>query len=198
GVFGPRSREMIAAWQKKLGMPGTGFLTVAQRDQLLRAAAPAVARWDDEQKKIDEHKKAEEEKKKSDAQSAIALNQAGSGASATSASGSSGPSVAGTETSRTAALRDGIYRGGLGIHARALSLELRMSNGNGTGTATSSTCGTGPISLTVDPAGSVTGEMRVATSPNVCEWGPARITGRADGGKLQLVVIGSHSTYQSR
>ena len=57
GVFGPRSREMIAGWQKKAGAPPTGFLTAAQRDQLLRMAAPAVTRWDDEQKKLDEEKK---------------------------------------------------------------------------------------------------------------------------------------------
>ena len=74
GMFGPRSREMIAAWQKKAGAPATGFLTAAQRDQLLRAAAPAVARWDEEQKKI------EDEKKKPDAtQTAAAPSPSGSG-----------------------------------------------------------------------------------------------------------------------
>src|SRR5262249_10846770 len=72
GVFGPRSREMIAGWQKKAGAPATGFLTAAQRDQLLRGAAPAVARWDEEQMKIEEQKKAHEEKKKSDATQAAA------------------------------------------------------------------------------------------------------------------------------
>src|SRR5262249_7892731 len=56
GVFGPRSREMIASWQKKAGVPATGFLTAAQRDQLLRAAAPAVARWDEEQRKLEGEK----------------------------------------------------------------------------------------------------------------------------------------------
>jgi len=58
GVFGPRSRDMIAGWQKKAGAPASGFLTAAQRDQLLRAAATAVTRWDEEQKKIEEEKKA--------------------------------------------------------------------------------------------------------------------------------------------
>jgi serine/threonine protein kinase/peptidoglycan hydrolase-like protein with peptidoglycan-binding domain len=64
GIFGPRSRDMIAAWQKTANAPATGFLTAAQRDQLLRAAAAAVARWDEEQKKIEDQKKAEDEKKK--------------------------------------------------------------------------------------------------------------------------------------
>jgi peptidoglycan hydrolase-like protein with peptidoglycan-binding domain len=58
GMFGPRSREMISAWQKKVAAPASGFLTAAQRDQLLRSATPAVTRWDEEQKKIEEKKKA--------------------------------------------------------------------------------------------------------------------------------------------
>ena len=191
GVFGPRSREMIAAWQKKAGAPATGFLTAAQRDQLLRSAAPAVARWDEEQKKI------EDEKKKPDAtQAATTLNQSGSGASAPPASGPSGPGVAGAGSSRAAALRDGTYGGGLGLYARALSLELRMSNGSGTGTVTSSTCGTGPMSLTVDASGNVTGEMKVLSGGS-CSWASARITGRAEGGKLLLTVKGDHFSNAS-
>jgi len=57
GVLGPRSREMIAGWQKRTGAPATGFVTAAQRDQLFRSAAPAVARWEEEQKKIEDDKK---------------------------------------------------------------------------------------------------------------------------------------------
>ena len=192
GVFGPRSREMVAAWQKKANAPATGFLTAAQRDQLLRSAAPAVTRWDEEQKKI------EDEKKKPDAtQAATTLNQSGSGASAPPASGPSGSGVAGAGSSRAAALRDGTYGGGLGIYARALSLELRMSNGSGTGTVTSSTCGTGPMSLTVDASGNVTGEMKVTPLVASCDWVSARITGRAEGGKLLLTVKGDHISNAS-
>jgi peptidoglycan hydrolase-like protein with peptidoglycan-binding domain len=191
GVFGPRSREMVAAWQKKANAPATGFLTAAQRDQLLRSAAPAVTRWEEEQKKI------EDEKKKPDAaQAAATLNQSGTGASAPPASGPSGPGVTGAGSSRAAALRDGTYGGGLGIYARALSLELRMSNGSGTGTVTSSTCGTGPMSLTVDASGKVTGEMRVLSGGS-CSWVSARITGRAEGGKLLLAVKGDHMSNAS-
>ena len=134
-LIGPRSREIVAAWQKKANAPATGFLTAAQRDQLLRSAAPAVTRWDEEQKKI------EDEKKKPDAtQTATIPNQSGTGASAPPASGPSGAGVAGAGSSRAATLRDGTYGGGLGLYTRALSLELRMSNGTGTGTVTSSTC----------------------------------------------------------
>lgn len=51
GVFGARSREMIAAWQRKSGRAATGFLTQDQQTALLREAAPALARYDEEQKK---------------------------------------------------------------------------------------------------------------------------------------------------
>ncbi len=66
GVFGPRSREMIAGWQQKVGAPATGFVTAAQRDQLFRSAAPAIARWGEEQKKFEEQKRLDNEKKKAD------------------------------------------------------------------------------------------------------------------------------------
>ncbi|HTG22645.1 MAG TPA: protein kinase [Reyranella sp.] len=51
GVFGPRSREMIAAWQKKNGRAATGFISAETQRDLLRDAQPALARYDDEQKK---------------------------------------------------------------------------------------------------------------------------------------------------
>jgi peptidoglycan hydrolase-like protein with peptidoglycan-binding domain len=51
GVFGPRSREMISAWQQARKLSATGFLTTAQQRALLGEAAPAVAKFDDEQRK---------------------------------------------------------------------------------------------------------------------------------------------------
>ncbi len=52
GVFGARSREVIAGWQKKTGRAATGFLTAEQQAALQRDAAPALARWDEDQKKL--------------------------------------------------------------------------------------------------------------------------------------------------
>ena len=54
GVFGARSREVIAAWQRKAGRAATGYLTADQQAALLRDAAPALARYDEEQKKLAE------------------------------------------------------------------------------------------------------------------------------------------------
>ena len=68
GTFGSRTREAIAAWQKSRNEPTTGYLTGAQNQALLRDAAPAIARFDDEQKKLEEaRKKAEEDKAKAEA-----------------------------------------------------------------------------------------------------------------------------------
>jgi len=52
GVFGPRSREMIAAWQKKAGRAATGYLAADTQAALLRDAGPALARHDEEQRKL--------------------------------------------------------------------------------------------------------------------------------------------------
>ncbi len=57
GTFGARSREMIAAWQRSRGHPATGYLTAVQQQALLREAAAAVSKFDD-----DERKKADEAK----------------------------------------------------------------------------------------------------------------------------------------
>jgi peptidoglycan hydrolase-like protein with peptidoglycan-binding domain len=67
GNFGTRTREMIAAWQKTHNDPPTGYLTGAQSQALLRDAAPAIARFDEEVKKLEERKKADEEKAKAEA-----------------------------------------------------------------------------------------------------------------------------------
>jgi peptidoglycan hydrolase-like protein with peptidoglycan-binding domain len=68
GNFAVRTREMIAAWQKAHNDPPTGYLTGAQSQALLRDAAPAIARFDEEQKKLEEmRKKADEEKARAEA-----------------------------------------------------------------------------------------------------------------------------------
>jgi len=68
GVFGPKMREVIAAWQKSRSYPDTGYITGPQNQELLRAASAAIARFDDDQKKADEaKKKADEEKARAEA-----------------------------------------------------------------------------------------------------------------------------------
>ncbi|HJQ58670.1 MAG TPA: serine/threonine-protein kinase [Vineibacter sp.] len=52
--FGPRARQMIAAWQRRQGAPETGYLTVAQWSALRRQAGTALASYDDEEDRIDQ------------------------------------------------------------------------------------------------------------------------------------------------
>src|SRR5262249_4072262 len=54
GVFGPRSREMIQSWQRARQLPVTGFPTAAEQQALLGEAAPALAKYDDDQRKAAE------------------------------------------------------------------------------------------------------------------------------------------------
>ena len=45
---------MIASWQKKSGRAATGYISADTQAALLREAAPALARYDEEQKKLTE------------------------------------------------------------------------------------------------------------------------------------------------
>mgnify|MGYP002387831616 CR=1 FL=1 len=65
GALGPRSREMIAAWQKARNRPATGFLDGTQHAALTREASAALQKYDAEQQKkeAEQKKKAEDEKK---------------------------------------------------------------------------------------------------------------------------------------
>jgi hypothetical protein len=49
--FGPRTRAMIKAWQKTQGLPETGYLTEIQLAMLREQAAPALAKYDQAQRK---------------------------------------------------------------------------------------------------------------------------------------------------
>jgi peptidoglycan hydrolase-like protein with peptidoglycan-binding domain len=65
GAFGPRTRAMIAAWQKKQTALETGYLTAPQFAALRQQAAPAIARFDEEQKsQEDDKRKTEDEAKR--------------------------------------------------------------------------------------------------------------------------------------
>ena len=57
GTLDRGARDKIAAWQKTRNQPATGFLTGPQYQALLQEAAPAVSKFDDEQKKFEEERK---------------------------------------------------------------------------------------------------------------------------------------------
>ena len=82
GSLGPRSREMITAWQRARDLPPTGFLTQLQQQALTKEAAAAIGKYDDEQKQLVEERKrkAEEEAKAAGASPRAAPSAAPTGA----------------------------------------------------------------------------------------------------------------------
>jgi class 3 adenylate cyclase/peptidoglycan hydrolase-like protein with peptidoglycan-binding domain len=54
GVFGPRSREMIAHWQKARNQAATGFMTRAQQRALLKETEATLASYDEQRKAAEE------------------------------------------------------------------------------------------------------------------------------------------------
>jgi serine/threonine protein kinase len=57
GTLDRGARDKIAAWQKARKEAATGFLTRPQYQALLQEAAPAISKFDDEQKKFEEERK---------------------------------------------------------------------------------------------------------------------------------------------
>ena len=66
GVFTPRTREQIAAWQRARTFRATGFLDGPQYHALLREGSTAIAKYDESQKKLDDDRKAEEARRKAE------------------------------------------------------------------------------------------------------------------------------------
>ena len=101
GVFGPRSRAMIQAWQQARNNPATGFLTAPQQQALLGQAASALAKFDEDQKKKAEAALRAEAEAKANAEAAARANAASQPAAPappppeynSSRSGGGGPNV---------------------------------------------------------------------------------------------------------
>ncbi|WP_428670540.1 protein kinase domain-containing protein [Reyranella sp.] len=109
GILGPRSREMIAAWQKARNQPETGFLTATQQQALLKEAAPAVGKFDDELKQATEEKRL--------------------------AAATPPQTVAAIPAAMTTTAADGLWRGTYACAppgpALSINLEVRIANGVG-------------------------------------------------------------------
>ncbi len=159
GLFGPRTREMIAAWQKSRQQPPTGFLTAAQQQAVAKEAAAALSRYD-EQKKVEEAR----------TRSLAALSSPGSGSLAGSTDG----------------WWRGRYECGADGRSTPvnLSVDLRLSGGSGTWYPPSS----GPannqtrsIEIAVDGANVTAIHQRQAGHAP----GHVPLTGRVDGNAIR-------------
>jgi hypothetical protein len=184
GTFGPRSREMLAAWQKARNFAATGFLTSPENQALLKEASSAVSRFDDDQKRTDDaKKKADDEKAKAEA----AAKAAPPAAPVPSAPAAPAPQ----QTAAAPAARsgpDGVWQGIMHCTPSKIgndfSISLLMTIANGSGTwmrgGTSET-GTHSVSLTVN--GSQVHVARVFTPNNrVGTTQTATMRAQYDGG----------------
>ena len=152
GAFGPRSREMIAGWQKARNQPVTGFLTGPQNQALLREATPALQKHEDEQKKEQDEKKKTEEAKKNADDEAKARTPA-----------ATAPVAAATP----AAPYDGTYAGVLGKQ----QFQVKLVNGTGTGSWLNTTCSKDvAFTLSIEPNGKAL--MRIRGFNKQCEINP--------------------------
>ena len=152
GTFGPRSREMIAAWQQARKHPATGYLTAAE-SQALRAASPPPRPVVDQ----------------STAPSA--------------GSGFFGGSLSGSAT------------GGGATPLPPMQVDLRLAGRQLAGRIVHPVCGTLPVSLMVDPAGTVSGSLRLPEAAG-CTNNAASASGRVSGGTLTLDLRGADVRYR--
>ena len=145
GSFSPHTRQMIATWQKARNDAATSFLTGAQNQALLRDAAPAVARFDEE-------KRIEEAKKKAD-EAAKAVP-----AAAASMPVAPVPAVPNVAAAAPKSGPDGIWRGAMHCTPSkfggeiGIGLQINVSGGSGTWTRPGSgpsTSGNHSVSLTI-------------------------------------------------
>jgi serine/threonine protein kinase len=150
GTFGPRSREMIAAWQQAQKHPATGYLT-ATESQALRDASPPPPR------------------------PAVDGSAVVSGFFAGSLSGSA--------------------TGGGAAPLAPMEADLRLAGRQLIGRIVHPVCGSLPVSLIVDPAGTVSGSLRLPEAAG-CTTNAASASGRVAGGTLTLNLRGADVSFR--
>ncbi|MDI1282751.1 MAG: peptidoglycan-binding protein, partial [Reyranella sp.] len=185
GAFGPRSRDAITRWQKSRNQPATGFLPAAQRDELLRGAAQAIARWDEEQKKIEEEKI-----KVVAAAPAVAASPAAAPAAATSPDG---PTTSGFDGTYAGDQNLGGYSGS----ASRVTIALTVTKGRGSGTISSPGCSPSPFSVSISLTGIVSGEGYLSCIVGNGLTGPLKVSGRAKGRSIDLYFSGSRAGFRT-
>ena len=152
GTFGPRSREMIAAWQQAQKHPATGFLTEAESQALRDASPPPRPAVD---------------------RSAVPPP----------ASGFFAGSLSGSAT------------GGGAAPLAPMDVDLRLAGRQLIGRIVHPTCGSLPVSLAVDPAGTISGSLRLPEAAG-CTTSAASASGRVAGSTLTLDLRGADVSFR--
>ncbi|MDP1753637.1 MAG: protein kinase [Reyranella sp.] len=174
GTFGLRTREMIGAWQKGHGMTPTGFLTGAQNQAMLKEAAPAIAKFDDEQRKAAEAQaKPPSPPPPATAPPQVAAAMPPSAAPAVAAPGST----------------DGVWQGsyaceaGIGGNGEAFTIPLRIGVKGGTGTWTNPGS-RGALSVTVQISGTAVRLTRMVNLGQTGQGAPVNLNGQLLGSTI--------------
>jgi serine/threonine protein kinase len=168
GAFGPRSREMIAAWQRANQHPATGYLTAAQHRALLRAAKRAPA--------------TEEETE-------IAVPLAPGAAAAPAVVPEPVPAVLYIGS------LSGSATGGGSPSLAPIEADLRRDGRHLSGRLVHPVCGSLPVSLVVDAGGAISGDLRLHEAVG-CTANVASATGRVGAASLTLDLRGVDVSYR--
>jgi hypothetical protein len=162
---------MIASWQHGKNDAATGFLTGTQQQSLLREAAPALAKYDDDQRKLDEARKAAQLPPVPPPQQAAAAS----------------PTPSGSATGV-----DGLWRGSYhctparGGGDFTMHMQIQVAGGTGTWVRPGSGPGTsGNQSLTIKISGSQVFVSRIHSVPNqVGVFTTGTMTARYENGTI--------------
>jgi hypothetical protein len=188
GILGPRTREMIAAWQKARRLAPTGFLTAPQQRALLKEGATAVAKYD-------EQKNAEEQAR---TPTAVAVSLS------TPLAAPVAPPA--PEGSAAAVVEGGSYRGAVsnGPTVARMSVSLQVANGHGVGALVSPGCQPSQFVVSVSSAGAINGDVYfnciVANggSGGVIHAGDFKITGGYQGNEILLNFRSARNSFNTR
>lgn len=153
GALGPRTREMIVAWQQARKHPATGYLTAAE-SQALRDASPPPP------------------------PAAV-----GGTAAPPAVSGFFSGSLSGSAT------------GGGGAPPAPMEVDLRLAGRQLAGRIVHPACGSQSVSLMVDPAGTVSGSLRLPEAAG-CTTNAASVSGRLAGSTLTLDLRGADVRFR--
>jgi hypothetical protein len=171
GAFGPRSREMIAAWQRARKRPATGYLTAADNQALREAQttrSTASPRPGEESTAPAEPLLVDPPPAPPPAPPSLERVFLGS--------------LSGSATGGQVALAP-------------MEADLRLVDLRLTGRLVHPVCGTLPVSLAIDASGSVSGSLRLYEAGG-CATNTASAGGRISGGTLTLDLRGIDVSFR--
>ena len=182
GVFTPRTREALAAWQRSRNFPPTGFLDGPQYQALMRQGAVAIAKFDESQKKLDDDRKADEARRKAEDDARARAAAAPPPPATTPAPSPTSPQQQQGMTVRPGGgdgLWQGIYECTSPRGGEALRVAFTLTVRNGTGNwVPNMTRGTMSVTLTiVGDKAQISRVVLQSAGPTTQQFSPAQATG---------------------